>query len=76
FSSFLIRNLDVFRKIAFRHGWPFRRPVEPSVLEQCRMPHPDAASQAGIAAFPKMIPGNSWHPNTGYISKIDTFLQT
>ena len=27
FSSFLIRNLDVFSKIAFRHGWPFRRPV-------------------------------------------------
>ena len=51
FSSFLIRNLDVFRKIAFRHVWPFRRPVETSVLEQYRMPHPDAASRAGIAAF-------------------------
>ena len=76
FSSFLIRNLDVFSKIAFRHGWPFRRPVEASVLEQYRMPHPDAASRAGIAAFPKMIPGNSRHPNAGYISKIDTFLQT
>ena len=23
-----------------------------------------------------MIPGNSRHPNAGYISKIDTFLQT
>ena len=23
-----------------------------------------------------MIPGNRWHPNAGYISKIDTFLQT
>ena len=51
FSSFLISNLDVFRKLAFRHGWPFRRPVEASVLEQYRMPHPDAASRAGIAAF-------------------------
>ena len=50
-SSFLISNLEVFRKIPFRHDWPFRRPVEASVLEQYRMPHPDAASRAGIAAF-------------------------
>ena len=75
-SSFLIRRLDLFRKIAFRSGWPFRRPVEASVLKQYRMPHPDAASRAGIAAFPKMIPGNSRHPNAGYISEIDTVLQT
>ena len=40
------------------------------------MPHPDAPSRVGIAAFPKMIPGNSRHPNAGYISKIDTVLQT
>ena len=33
-SSFLIRRLDLFRKIAFRSGWPFRRPVEASVLKQ------------------------------------------
>ena len=76
FSSFLIRNLEVFRKIPFRHDWPFRRPVEASVLEQYRMPHPHAASRAGIAAFPKMIPGNSRHPKADYIFKIDTFLQT
>ena len=76
FSSFLIRKLDVFRKIAFRHGWPFRRPLEAGVLGQYRMPHPTAAARAGIAAFPNMIPGNNQHPNAGYISEIDTVLRT
>ena len=47
FSSFLIRKLDLFRKIAFRRGWPFRRPLEAGVLEQYRMPHPTAASPGG-----------------------------
>ena len=75
FSSFLVRRLDLFRKIIFRRGWPFRRPLEAGVMEQYKMPHPTAASRAGIAAFPKMIPGNDRHPNAAYISQIDSALR-
>ena len=75
FSSFLVRRLDLFRKIIFRRGWPFRRPLEAGVMEQYKMPHPTAASRAGIAAFPKMIPGNDRHPNAAYISQIDSVLR-
>ena len=75
FSSFLVRRLDLFRKIIFRRGWPFRRPLEAGVMEQYKMPHPTAASRAGIAAFPKMIPGNDPHPNAAYISQIDSVLR-
>ncbi len=74
FSSFLIRRMDLFRKMAFRRGWPFRRPVDPRAMEQYKMPHPTAASRGGIAAFPKMIPGNDRHPNAEYISEIDATL--
>ena len=75
FSSFLVRRLDLFRKIIFRRGWPFRWPLEAGVMEQYKMPHPTAASRAGIAAFPKMIPGNDRHPNAAYISQIDSVLR-
>ena len=75
FSSFLVRRLDLFRKIIFRRGWPFRRPLEAGVMEQYKMPHPTAASRAEIAAFPKMIPGNDRHPNAAYISQIDSVLR-
>ena len=75
FSSFLVRRLDLFRKIIFRRGWPSRRPLEAGVMEQYKMPHPTAASRAGIAAFPKMIPGNDRHPNAAYISQIDSVLR-
>ena len=75
FSSFLVRRLDLFRKIIFRRSWPFRRPLEAGVMEQYKMPHPTAASRAGIAAFPKMIPGNDRHPNAAYISQIDSVLR-
>jgi len=75
FSSFLSRRMDLFRKMAFRRGWPFRRPVDPRAMEQYKIPHPTAASRAGIAAFPKMIPGNDRHPNAGYISEIDAALR-
>ncbi len=67
--------MDLFRKIAFRRGWPFRRPVDPRAMEQYKMPHRTAASRAGIAAFPKMIPGNDRHPNAQYISDIDATLR-
>lgn len=76
FSSFLIRRLDLFRKIAFRPGWPFRRPVEARVLEEYRRPHPTPATRAGIAAFPKMIPTSTEHPNGQYLLDIDQTLAT
>ncbi|MCI0823892.1 MAG: hypothetical protein J4N90_04020 [Chloroflexi bacterium] len=44
-------------------------------MEQYKMPHPTAASRAGIAAFPKMVPGNGRHPNAEYISEIDAVLR-
>ena len=75
FSSFLIRRMDLFRKMAFRRGWPFRRPVDSRAMEQYKMPHSTASSRAGIAAFPKMIPGNDRHPNAKYISEIDATLR-
>ena len=74
-SSFLIRRMDLFRKMAFRRGWPFRRPVDPRAMEQYKMPHTTAASRAGVAAFPTMVPKNDRHPNAEYISKIDATLR-
>lgn len=75
FSSFLTRRLDLFRKMAFRGGLMFKRPVDTQAMEQYKMPHPTAATRAGIAAFPKMIPDNTNHPNAEYISEIDRTLQ-
>ena len=76
FSSFLIRSLDLFRKLVLRRFRPmFRRPVDAKAMAQYRMPHPTAASRAGIAAFPKMIHGNGRHPNADYISEIDAVLR-
>ncbi len=74
-SSFLIRKLDLLRRMAFRRGWLFRRQVDLRAMEQYKMPHPTSASRAGIAAFPKMIPGNDRHPNAAYISEIDATLR-
>ena len=71
-SGFLIRRVDIFRKLAFK--FEFRRPVEGRVLEQYRVPHPTAASRAGIAAFPKMIPSSLDHPNGKYIAEIEETL--
>ena len=75
FSIFLTRNLDLFRKMIFRPGWPFRRPVDPRAMEQYKERHPTTADRAGIAAFPKMIPDNDSHPNAAYISEIDKTLR-
>ncbi|MFQ5874877.1 MAG: alpha/beta fold hydrolase [Dehalococcoidia bacterium] len=72
-SSFLVRRLDLFRRMVFRVG--FKRPLDSRAKEQYRMPHPNAASRAGIAAFPKMIPTSAKHPNAEYISEIDRTLQ-
>ncbi len=73
FSSFLTRRLDLFRRMVFRIG--FKRPLDPQAKEQYKMPHPNAASRAGIAAFPKMIPTSANHPNAEYISEIERTLR-
>ncbi len=74
FSSFLMRRLDLFRKMAFRGGLMFKRPVDTQAMEQYKLPHPNATARAGIAAFPKMIPLSPNHPNAEYISEIDRTL--
>ena len=74
FSSFLMRRLDLFRKMAFRGGFMFKRPVDTQAMEQYKLPHPNATARAGIAAFPKMIPLSPNHPNAEYISEIDRTL--
>ena len=75
FSSFLIRRLDLFRKMSFGGGLMIKRPLDRRAKEQYRMPHPTAASRAGIAAFPKMIPVGADHPNAGYVSEIESTLK-
>ena len=75
FSSFLIRRLDLFRKLSFSRML-IKRGLDPEARVQYKMPHPDAASRAGVAAFPKMIPTNSRHPNYDYINEIDNTLRT
>ena len=75
FSSFLVRRLDLFRKMAFGGGLMFKRPLDRRAKERYKMPHPSAASRAGIAAFPKMTPTSANHPNAEYISEIDATLQ-
>lgn len=75
FSSFLVRQLDLFRKMIFSRAG-FKRPVDPRAIAQYRMPHPTAASRAGIAAFPKMIPSSSTHRNAEYILDIERTLKT
>ena len=53
----------------------FKRPVDSRAMDEYRMAHPSAATRAGVAAFPKMIPTKRDHPNYDYISEIDTTLQ-
>lgn len=72
-SSFLVRRLDLFRAAAF--GFGFRRRLELGAAEMYRMPHPDAASRAGIAAFPKMIPTDDDHPNAAALLEIEAALR-
>lgn len=76
FSSFLIRRVDLFRKMAFGGGLMFKRSLDSRAREQYKMPHPKAAMRAGIAAFPKMIPTSTKHPNYEYIAEIDRTLTT
>jgi haloalkane dehalogenase len=74
-SSFLVRRLDVFRRMSFgRVG--FKRPLDSEARAQYKMPHPNSASRGGVAAFPKMIPTSPKHPNYDYITEIDSTLRT
>ena len=72
FSSFLIRRLDLFRRMMYRIG--FKMSSDPQVMKQYLMPHPTAASRAGVAAFPKMLPLSAAHPNAQYINEIEETL--
>ena len=74
FSSFLVKRLDLFRKLAFS-GMMIKRGLDPEAKKQYKMPHPNAASRSGVAAFPKMIPTNSKHPNYEYINEINDTLK-
>ena len=73
-SSFLVRRLDIFRKMAFSK-FTIKRGLDREAKAQYKLPHPNAASRAGIAAFPKMIPTKPSHPNYEYINEIDDALQ-
>ena len=75
YSGFLIRNLDLFRKMAFRNGLMFKSTLDPMVKAEYKMPHPDGASRAGVAAFPKMIPSSKRHPNYQYLLEIEQVLK-
>ena len=62
--------------MSFWPGWPFRRPIDPRVLEEYRRHHPTPATRADIAAFPKMIPTSVEHTNGQYILDIEQTLAT
>ena len=47
FSSFLIRRMDLFRKMAFGGRLMFKRPMDPRAMEQYKLPHPTAAHPGG-----------------------------
>lgn len=80
FSSFVVRRLDVFRKfvwLRWKTGNPskmlgagFRRPVDPRAMENYLMPHDIPSKRAGMAAFAKLIPDRTDHPNAAYIDQI------
>lgn len=75
YSGFLVRRLDLFRKIAFRNGLMFKNPLDPQAKAEYQMPHPNGASRAGVAAFPKMIPSSEGHPNHQYLLEIEQVLK-
>ncbi len=62
------------RKLVFSVG--FKRPLAKEAKAMYKMPHPNASLRGGIAAFPKMVPGNERHENAGYISEISQTLKT
>ena len=74
FSSFLIRRLDLMRKLALSAG--FHRKLDPRAKAQYMAPHPTYASRAGVASFPKLVPPAPGHPNYEYVTKIGETLKT
>ena len=79
-SSYLVKNLDVFRKfvwLKWKTGNPskalgagFRRPVDPRAMENYFLPHNKPEKRSAIAAFAKLIPDHSKHPDADYIDQI------
>jgi len=74
FSSFLIRKLDLMRKLALSAG--FHRKLDPRAKTQYLMPHPTPQSRGGVASFPKLVPAAPGHPNFEYITNIGETLKT
>ncbi len=74
FSSFVIRRLDLMRKMAFSAG--FHRKLPPEVKRMYRAPHPSARDRAGVAVFPKLVPPGPGHPNHDYVSSIGETLKS
>ncbi|MCJ8324224.1 MAG: alpha/beta fold hydrolase [Rhizobiales bacterium] len=73
FSSFLIRRLDLMRKAAFMSG--FHKKIDSRVKQQYLAPHPTPASRAGVAAFPKLVPGRPNHVNYDYMVNMSETLK-
>jgi len=73
-SSFLSRDLDLFRKMAFSVG--FKRPLSKEAKAMYNLPSKNSSARGGGAVFPKMIPTNERHENAGYISEISQTLKT
>ena len=62
------------RKLAFKAG--FHRPLDPEAKKQYMAVHPDAASRAGVAVFPEMVPDKPGHPEYEAIKKVGETLKT
>ena len=75
YSGFLVRRLDLFRKMVFAKGLMFKTPLDPQAKTEYKMPHPNPASRAGVAAFPKMIPTSGRHLNHQYLAEIEQVLK-
>lgn len=75
YSGFLIRRLDLMRKIAFAKGLLFKKPLAAEAKTEYKMPHPNGASRAGVAAFPKMVPSSDRHPNYTYLMETEQVLK-
>jgi len=85
FSSYLIKNFDLFRKFVFakwqtgnksKLGSGFRRPVDPRAMRNYLNVHARPDDRAGVAAFPKMIPHHRRHPNAAYLDEIGKQLKS
>ena len=74
FSSFLIRRLDLMRKVAFLGG--FHRKLDPEAKKQYMAPHPTPASRGGVASFPKLVPAGAGHANYEYLVRIGDTLKS